>query len=186
MKAQAAFAARFCLRRAADDGMRSASRYFATVRRAISMPWSLSIVTIRSSDKISLGVSLQMNSLMRSRTDSDECASREGPDAAIDEVKKYFISKMPRGVEMALFEVTRLTVDSCIPIFVAICRRLSGFKCLTPRSKKADCSSTTAVATFRIVERRCSRLFTSQLAELSRSLRYERSESDRQRTLSAA
>ena len=30
------------------------------------------------------------------------------------EVKKYLSSNMPRGVDMYLLDVTRLTVDSCI------------------------------------------------------------------------
>ena len=34
----------------------------------------------------------------------------------IAEVKKYFSSNTPRGLEMYLFEVTRLTVDLCIEI----------------------------------------------------------------------
>ena len=38
-------------RRSADDGMRMASRYLATVRRAISMPSPFSRSTMRSSDK---------------------------------------------------------------------------------------------------------------------------------------
>ncbi len=50
---------------------------------------------------------------MRWRTDSDECAS-PSPADWIAEVKKYLSSKMPRGVAMYLFEVTRETVDSCI------------------------------------------------------------------------
>ena len=59
--------------------------------------------------------------------------STEAQDAEIAEVKKYFISKMPRGVAIALFDVTRLTVDSMHPrIFAAICRRFNGFKWRTP------------------------------------------------------
>ncbi len=48
------------------------------------------------------------------------------------EVKKYFSSKMPRGVDMYLFEVTRDTVDSCILIASATVLRLSGRRCCTP------------------------------------------------------
>ena len=50
---------------------------------------------------------------MRCRTASAECSSPP-VDEASAVVKKYFISNSPRGVAMYLFEVTRLTVDSCI------------------------------------------------------------------------
>ena len=44
----------------------------------------------------------------------------------MDTVKKYFSSKTPRGVIMYLFDVTRLTVDSCMPMASATALRLSG------------------------------------------------------------
>ena len=53
------------------------------------------------------------------------------------EVKKYFSSNMPRGVAMYLFEVTRLTVDSCMEMASATVCRLSGRRCWTPWREKA-------------------------------------------------
>ena len=50
------------------------------------------------------------------------------PAEGIEEVKKYFNSNMPRGVETYLFEVTRLTVDSCMPIASATVFRFRGRK----------------------------------------------------------
>src|SRR3546814_10323778 len=74
---------------------------------------------------------------MRWRTASAEWAVPLAP--AMAAVKKYFNSKVPRGVAMYLFEVTRLTVDSCISISVAMSRNVSGFMCSTPLRKKASC-----------------------------------------------
>src|SRR5262249_21588238 len=81
-------AIRFCRRRCTEDGMRRASRYLATVRRAMSTPSSFKRSTILSSDNTPLGGSASIISLMRWRTASDECAS-PSPAAAIAEVKKY-------------------------------------------------------------------------------------------------
>ena len=72
---------------------------------------------------------------MRSRTASAECASPPSDDA-IDEVKKYFSSKMPRLVAMYLLAVTRDTVDSCMLMASATVLRLSGRRCCTPCTKK--------------------------------------------------
>ena len=57
-----------------------------------------------------LRLSASISCLMRWRTASAECASPPS-EAAIDEVKKYFSSKMPRLVAMYLLAVTRDTVD---------------------------------------------------------------------------
>ena len=65
---------------------------------------------------------------MRWRTASEECASAPAAPG-IAAVKKYFISKVPRLVPIALFEVTRETVDSCMPISSATVFRLSGRRC---------------------------------------------------------
>src|SRR5438477_286187 len=89
--------------------MRSASRYFATVRRAMSMPSAPNMVTIRSSDKTS-SCSFPMSSRIRSLTASAECASPPST-AWMDDVKKYFNSNRPRGVAMYLLEVTRESAD---------------------------------------------------------------------------
>src|SRR4029453_3832542 len=77
------------------------------------MPASRKRSTIVSSESTSLGLSASMSCLMRCRTASAEWASPPS-EAAIDEVKKYFNSKMPRLVAMYLLAVTRDTVDSCI------------------------------------------------------------------------
>ena len=47
-------------------------------------------------------------------------------------MKKNFISNTPRGVAMYLLEVTRLTVDSCMPMASATVFRFSGRRCSTP------------------------------------------------------
>ena len=74
---------------------------------------------------------------MRCRTASEECASPPPFDAEMAEVKKYLSSKMPRGVDMYLLEVTRLTVDSCMEMASATVLRLSGFRCSTPCVQEA-------------------------------------------------
>src|SRR5205085_12477393 len=89
-----------------EEGMRSASRYLATVRRAISMPSRLSCSTILSSESTALAGSASMSSRMRWRTASEECASSPS-DEAMEEVKKYLSSNTPREVVMYLLEVTR-------------------------------------------------------------------------------
>ena len=43
-------------------------------------------------------------------------------------MKKYFIGKMPCGVCMYLFVVTRLIVDSCMPMSSATSLRTIGFR----------------------------------------------------------
>ena len=75
---------------------------------------------------------------MRKRTASAECASPPR-EAAIDEVKKYFSSKSPRGVAMYLLVVTRLTVLSCMPIASAMSRRINGRSDCTPWRKNPSC-----------------------------------------------
>ena len=55
----------------------------------------------------------------------------------MDELKKYFSSKMPCGVWTYLLVVTRETVDSCMPMSSATSRRMSGFRCAMPLSKKS-------------------------------------------------
>ena len=87
---------------------------------------------------------------MRWRTASDECASPLSAEA-IEEVKKYLSSKMPRDVAMYLLEVTRDTVDSCIDMASATVLRLSGLRCWTPYVKKPSCWRTISSETRRIV-----------------------------------
>ena len=73
---------------------------------------------------------------IRKRTDSAEWASPPLFEA-IEAVKKYFSSNRPRGVAIYLLEVTRETVNSCMPIASAMVFRLSGRKCSTPCWKNA-------------------------------------------------
>ncbi len=49
--------------------------------------------------------------------------------------KKYFSSKMPRGVCMYFWVVTRDMVDSCMSTAWAISERISGFIASSPSSK---------------------------------------------------
>ena len=79
-------------------------------------------------------------------------------------VKKYFISKTPRGVATYLFEVTRQTVDSCMSMASATSFRVIGLRCATPWTRKPSCWRTISVATLRMVWARWSRLLVSQLA----------------------
>ena len=73
--------------------------------------------------------------LIRCRTASAECAS-PSPEDAIEAVKKYFSSNMPRGVLMYLFVVARDTVDSWISTASAISRKISGLRYWTPFGEK--------------------------------------------------
>ncbi len=82
----------------------------------------------------------------------------------MDEVKKNFISNTPRGVAMYLLEVTRLTVDSCMPMASATVFRLSGRRCSTPKARKPSCWRTISLATLRMVLALWSRLRISQPA----------------------
>jgi hypothetical protein len=116
----------------------------------MSMPASRSFSTMVSSDSTSRALSASISCLMRCRTASAECASPPS-EAAIEDVKKYFSSKMPRRVAMYLLAVTRDTVDSCMLIASATVFRLSGRRNWTPCAKKASCWRTISVETLRIV-----------------------------------
>ena len=98
-------------------------------------------------------------------------ARRRRPTRAIEAVKKYRSSNTPRGVSMYLLAVTRLTVDSCMPMASATVRRLSGRRCRTPWMRKASCWRTISDATLRMVFARWSRLLVSQLALCRQSAR---------------
>src|SRR5664279_110556 len=138
--AESALPSMLCLsrRRCTEDGIRMASRYFATVRRAISMPVSRNRSTMVSSERITAGSSASISCLMWWRTASAEWASPPSAEA-IEAVKKYFSSKLPRLVAMYLLAVTRDTVDSCIWIASATALRFKGRRCATPWVKKPSC-----------------------------------------------
>ena len=124
--------------RCTELGMRSASRYLATVRRAMSTPSRRSAATIASSDRT-------LVRLLRPDQRADAVAHRLGAVRlarrcrAIAVVKKYFSSNVPRGVAMYLLAVTRLTVLSCISTASAMSRRISGRRCATPWRRKPSC-----------------------------------------------
>src|SRR5215471_10297775 len=81
----------FSRRRCTEEGILIASRYFATVRRAISTPSIRNNSTILSSESVSSAGSAPIKLRMRCRTASAECDPL--PLAAgIDELKKYFSS----------------------------------------------------------------------------------------------
>src|SRR3546814_5110703 len=86
------------------------------------------------------------------------------PAAETPLVKKYLSSYSPRGQDRYLFDVTRLTVDSCIWIASATAFSVSGFRCSTPLRKKSSCWRTISLATLTMVFCRWSSAFTSQLA----------------------
>src|SRR5262249_46180450 len=65
----------------------------------------------------------------------DETSSPE--DESMPLWKKYFIGKSPRGVWMYLFDTTRETVDSCIPMSLATSRSTRGRRCSIPLSRNA-------------------------------------------------
>src|ERR1700679_210695 len=81
--ADSALPSMLCLsrRRCTEDGIRIASRYFATVRRAISMPDSRNRSTMVSSDRIAEASSWSISCLMWWRTASAECASPPSAEA---------------------------------------------------------------------------------------------------------
>ena len=64
--AERALPSMLCLsrRRCTEEGIRIASRYFATVRRAISMPETRNRSTMVSSDRITAGSSASISCLM--------------------------------------------------------------------------------------------------------------------------
>ena len=67
------------------------------------------------------------------------------------EVKKYFISNMPCGVCMNLFETARLTVVSCTPTTCATCTIVMGLRNATPLSMNSRCRCTISRPMFRMV-----------------------------------
>ena len=87
-------------------------------------------------------LSASMNCLISSRTAVEEAMPPVSVVSA--EPKKYFSSKVPKGVAMYLAVVTRLMVDSCMPISSAISRSTKGRMATAPCLKKLLCRSTMA------------------------------------------
>src|SRR3546814_5360851 len=75
-------------RRSTEDGIRIVSRYFATVRRAMSMPSDLRISTIRSSDRTTAGVSSSISARMRKRTASADWDRSEEHTSALQSLMR--------------------------------------------------------------------------------------------------
>ena len=78
--------------------------------------------------------------------------------------KKYFSSKIPRGVCMYLRVVTREMVDSCMPRTSATSWRTMGFIASSPCSRNPRWRSTMVEATRSRVSLRLCRLFMNQRA----------------------
>src|SRR3954447_4995175 len=73
----------------------------------------------------------------------------------IDELKKYFSSKMPCGVCTYFDVVTREIVDSCIEMSSATSRRMSGLRYVMPLSKNSRWNLMIDSVTLTIVRWRC-------------------------------
>src|SRR3954469_7101789 len=146
-------------------GICSASRYFAMVRRATTMPCSPRICEIRASESGALASSAATSCLMSARIAVDEAA----PPASVATwlPKKYLSSNVPRGVAMYFCVVTREMVLSCRPSVSAISRSTSGRIATSPCSRKCRWRSTIACDTRRIVSKRCCTFLISQRASCS-------------------
>jgi hypothetical protein len=125
--------------------MRSSSRYLATVRRAIWMPSARSFCMIRASE---WGRRVSSSETIRAILFLIESEETSSPlDESMPLWKKYFIGSRPRGVWMYLFDTTRDTVDSCMPMSLATSRRTRGRRCSIPWSRKARWCRTIESAT---------------------------------------
>src|SRR5438477_4557162 len=146
-------------------GICSDSRYLAMVRRATTMPCSPRIWEMRASDSGALASSAATSCLIRARIAVDEAA----PPASVATwlPKKYFSSKVPRGVAMYFCVVTREIVLSCRLSVSAISRSTSGRIATSPCSRKWRCRSTIACDTRRMVSKRCCTFLISQRASCS-------------------
>jgi hypothetical protein len=110
-----------------------------------------------------VGLSAAISARMWLFTASADTASPPSDDW-IPLVKKNLSSNSPRSQDRYLFDVTRLTVDSCMPIASATWRRVRGRSCETPWRKKPSCCFTISVATLMMVLARWSSALVSQLA----------------------
>ena len=110
----------FCRRRWTELPMPSASRYLATVRRAMSKPLALSRSTSVSSDRIALAPSAAISAVIAAlhRLGRHRVAAVRRLDRAGEEI---FELEQPARAAEIFVRVTRLTVDSCIPIASATC-----------------------------------------------------------------
>ena len=98
-------------RRSIAPGMPSSMRYFATVRRAMEIPFAFRMAAIRSSESGLFASSAAMRSRICCWTDVLEMAS---PDSvARPPVKNLRSSTVPNGVRMYLLRTVRETVVPC-------------------------------------------------------------------------
>src|SRR5947199_98615 len=146
-------------------GICSASRYFAIVRRATTMPCSPRICEMRASESGALASSAATSCLISARIAVEDAA----PPASVATwlPKKYLSSKVPRGVAMYFCVVTREMVLSWSPSVCAISRSTSGRIATSPCSRKWRCWSTIACDTRRMVSKRCCTFLISQRASCS-------------------
>src|SRR4029453_2259945 len=98
-------------------------------------------------------------------TETDDTIS-PSPDA-MPLWKKYFRSNSPCGVSTYLLVVTRLIVDSCMPMSSPTSRSESGRRCDSPRSRKSRWNLTIDCVTLRSVRWRWSTLLINQSADRS-------------------
>src|SRR5262245_47320158 len=113
-------------RRWCEGRMPSSSRYLATVRRAMTSPRPLRICATSWSESGLEGSSLASRSWIIFLTEIDDTIS-PSPEA-MPLWKKNFSSKRPCGVSTYLLVVTRLIVDSCMPMSSPTSRRDSGLR----------------------------------------------------------
>src|SRR3989440_9924512 len=146
-------------------GICSDSRYLAMVRRATTMPCWPRICEMRASESGALASSAATSCLISARMAVEEAA----PPASVATwlPKKYFSSKVPRGVAMNFCVVTREMVLSCRLSVSAISRSTSGRIATSPCSRKCRWRSTIACDTRRIVSKRCCTFLISQRASCS-------------------
>src|SRR6056297_2751278 len=120
--------------RSLDGGMNRVSRYLAMVRLATWIPCSSSSWVILLSLSGLRGFSAATSFRISARMAVEE----HSPPAVVATwlEKKYLSSKIPRGVCMYLFVVTREMVDSCISTSSAMSCSTRGFMASSPYSRK--------------------------------------------------
>src|SRR5882724_7481936 len=130
--------------------MPSSSRYLATVRRAMVRPCPRRTWAISWSDSGLPASSAATRSRMFFLTETEETISPESE--AMPLWKKYLSSNSPWGVSTYLLVVTRLMVDSCIPMSSPTSRSASGRRWATPLSRKSRWNLTRLCVTFRTAQ----------------------------------
>ena len=115
--------------------MRSTSRYFAMVRRAMFTPFSFKVAAISWSER---GFAESSSAIIVAIMSWTLLFDTWVPSCIlIPGVKKYFISNMPDGVFMYLEATARLTVVSCTPTAAATSAMVIGFRWAMPLSRNS-------------------------------------------------